>query len=189
MHSSCTLQAWLIRAQLLYPTGLVTVLRAQLLYPTGLVNPCTAPVPYRPGYSVHSSCTLQAWLLRAQLLYPTGLVTLLRAQLLYPTGLVTVLRAQLLYLTGLVNPCTAPVPYRPGYSVHSSCTQHRPGYSVHSSCTIKAWLPHSVHQGCGSGSGSVLDPYSIGSLDPDPYSEYGSRSGSRRAKMTQKSRQ
>ena len=23
-------------------------------------------------------------------------------------------------------------------------------------------------QGCGSGSGSVLDPYSIGSLDPDP---------------------
>jgi hypothetical protein len=33
------------------------------------------------------------------------------------------------------------------------------------------------------------DPYSIGSLDPDPdpYSEYGS--GSRRAKMTQKSRQ
>ncbi len=45
------------------------------------------------------------------------------------------------------------------------------------------------HQGCGSGSGSVLDPYSIGSLDPDPdpYSEYGS--GSRRAKITQKSRQ
>ncbi len=44
-------------------------------------------------------------------------------------------------------------------------------------------------QGCGSGSGSVLDPYSIGSLDPDPdpYSEYGS--GSRRAKMPQKSRQ
>ncbi len=42
-------------------------------------------------------------------------------------------------------------------------------------------------QGCGSG--SVLDPLSIGSLDPDPdpYSEYGS--GSRRAKMTQKSRQ
>ncbi len=37
--------------------------------------------------------------------------------------------------------------------------------------------------------GSV--PYSIGSLDPDPdpYSEYGSGSGSRRAKMTQKSRQ
>jgi hypothetical protein len=23
-------------------------------------------------------------------------------------------------------------------------------------------------QGCGSGSGSVLDPYSIGSVDPDP---------------------
>ncbi len=40
-------------------------------------------------------------------------------------------------------------------------------------------------QGCGSGSG--LDPYSIGSVDPDPYSEFGS--GSRRAKMTHKSRQ
>jgi hypothetical protein len=37
------------------------------------------------------------------------------------------------------------------------------------------------------GSGSVLDPYSIGSVDPDPYSESGS--GSRRAKMTHKSRQ
>ncbi len=33
------------------------------------------------------------------------------------------------------------------------------------------------------------DPYSIGSVDPDPYSQYGSESGSRRAKMTQKSRQ
>ena len=43
------------------------------------------------------------------------------------------------------------------------------------------------NQGCGSG--SVLDPYSIGSVDPDPYSEYGSGSGSRRAKMTPKSRQ
>jgi hypothetical protein len=44
-------------------------------------------------------------------------------------------------------------------------------------------------QGCGSGSGSVLDPYSIGTVDPDPdpYSESGS--GSRRAKMTHKSRQ
>jgi hypothetical protein len=42
-------------------------------------------------------------------------------------------------------------------------------------------------QWCGSG--SVLDPYSIGSVDPDPdpYSESGS--GSRRAKMTHKSRQ
>jgi hypothetical protein len=36
------------------------------------------------------------------------------------------------------------------------------------------------------GSGSVLDPYSIGSVDPDPYSESGSES--RRAKMTHKSR-
>ena len=46
-----------------------------------------------------------------------------------------------------------------------------------------------LKQGCGSGSGSVLDPYSIGSVDPDPdpYSESGS--GSRRAKMTHKSRQ
>ncbi len=46
-------------------------------------------------------------------------------------------------------------------------------------------------QGCGpgsgTGSGSVLDPYSIESVDPDPYSESGS--GSRRAKMTHKSRQ
>jgi hypothetical protein len=39
-------------------------------------------------------------------------------------------------------------------------------------------------QGCGSG--SQLDPDSIGSVDPDPYSESGS--GSRRAKATHKSR-
>ncbi len=40
------------------------------------------------------------------------------------------------------------------------------------------------------GSRSVLDPYSIGSVDPDPdpYSKSGSRSGSRRAKMIHKSR-
>ena len=37
-------------------------------------------------------------------------------------------------------------------------------------------------QGCGSG--SQLDPDSIGPVDPDPYSE----SGSRRAKITHKSR-
>ncbi len=43
-------------------------------------------------------------------------------------------------------------------------------------------LLHSILQGFGSGSG--LDPYSIGPVDPDPYSE----SGSRRAKMTHKSR-
>ncbi len=41
-----------------------------------------------------------------------------------------------------------------------------------------------ILQGFGSGSG--LDPYSIGPVDPDPYSESGS--GSRRAKMTNKSR-
>jgi hypothetical protein len=41
-------------------------------------------------------------------------------------------------------------------------------------------------QGCGSGSG--LDPDSIGSLDPDPDLESGSGSGSRRANMTHKSR-
>jgi hypothetical protein len=41
-------------------------------------------------------------------------------------------------------------------------------------------------QGCGSGTG--LDPYSIGSVDPDPDSESRSGSGSRRAKMTHKSR-
>jgi hypothetical protein len=47
-----------------------------------------------------------------------------------------------------------------------------------------------INQGCGSGTGSILDPYSIGSVDPDPdpYSESGSGSGSRRAKMTHKSR-
>jgi hypothetical protein len=37
-------------------------------------------------------------------------------------------------------------------------------------------------QGCGSG--SELDPDSIGSVDPDPYSE----SGSGRAKITHKSK-
>jgi hypothetical protein len=42
---------------------------------------------------------------------------------------------------------------------------------------------HTYKQGCGSG--SELDLDSIGSVDPDPYSESGS--GSRRAKMTHKS--
>ncbi len=41
-------------------------------------------------------------------------------------------------------------------------------------------------QGDAQGSGSGLDPDSIGSVDPDPDSESGS--GSRRAKITQKSR-
>jgi hypothetical protein len=40
----------------------------------------------------------------------------------------------------------------------------------------------------GFGSGSVLDPDSIRSVDLDPYSESRSGSGSRRAKMTHKSR-
>ncbi len=44
----------------------------------------------------------------------------------------------------------------------------------------------SLNHGCGSGSGSLLDPDSIRSVDPDPYVEPGSRS--RRAKMTHKSR-
>ncbi len=44
-------------------------------------------------------------------------------------------------------------------------------------------IRHTANQGCGSG--SVLDPYSIGSVDPD--SESGS--GCRRAKMTHKSTQ
>ncbi len=49
-------------------------------------------------------------------------------------------------------------------------------------------LSTTTHQGFRSGSG--LDPYSIGPVDPDPdpYSESGSGSGSRRAKMTHKSR-
>jgi hypothetical protein len=48
---------------------------------------------------------------------------------------------------------------------------------------VKIWICH-LHiegygrQGCGSG--SELDPDSIGSVDPDPYSE------SRRVKMTHK---
>jgi hypothetical protein len=46
--------------------------------------------------------------------------------------------------------------------------------------------PYDIMQGFGSGSG--LDPYSIGPVDPDPYLESGSGSGSRRAKMTHKSR-
>ncbi len=46
--------------------------------------------------------------------------------------------------------------------------------------------PLASRQGCGFGSGSQLNPDSIGSVDPDPYSESGS--GSRRAKMTHKSR-
>jgi hypothetical protein len=44
----------------------------------------------------------------------------------------------------------------------------------------------SLDQGFGSGSGSVLDPDSIRSVDPDPYLEFGS--GSRKAKMEHKSR-
>jgi hypothetical protein len=44
----------------------------------------------------------------------------------------------------------------------------------------------SIIQGFGSGPGPGLDPYSIGPVDPDPYSESGS--GSRRAKMTHKRR-
>ncbi len=47
--------------------------------------------------------------------------------------------------------------------------------------SARGWI-----QGFGSGSG--LDPYLIGPVDPDPYSESGSGSGSRRAKMTHKSR-
>jgi hypothetical protein len=43
-----------------------------------------------------------------------------------------------------------------------------------------------LSQGCGSGSGSLLDQDSIRSVDPDPYSESGS--GYRRAKMNHKSR-
>jgi hypothetical protein len=46
---------------------------------------------------------------------------------------------------------------------------------------------HEVAQNQGCESGSGLDPYSIGSVDPDPYSESGS--GSRKAKMNHKSRQ
>jgi hypothetical protein len=43
-----------------------------------------------------------------------------------------------------------------------------------------------VEHNQGSGSGSQLNPDSIGPVYPDSYSEYGS--GSRRAKMTHKRR-
>jgi hypothetical protein len=43
-----------------------------------------------------------------------------------------------------------------------------------------------LHQGFGSGSG--LDPDSIGPVDPDQDTDSESGSGSRRAKMTHKSR-
>jgi hypothetical protein len=43
-------------------------------------------------------------------------------------------------------------------------------------------------QGCGSVSGSGLDPDSIESVDPDPVPDSESGSGSSRAKRTHKSR-
>jgi hypothetical protein len=52
--------------------------------------------------------------------------------------------------------------------------------------TIHACAKQGFGSGFGSRSGSGLDPYSIGPVDPDPYSESGS--GSRREKMTHKSR-
>jgi hypothetical protein len=50
--------------------------------------------------------------------------------------------------------------------------------------TKVCWLVQFFKQGCGSG--SQLDPDSFGPVDPDPYSE--SESGSRRAKVTLKSK-
>jgi hypothetical protein len=59
-----------------------------------------------------------------------------------------------------------------------------PRYPVLENKTVQKKKVASKMQGCVSG--SELDPDSIGSVDPDPYSESGS--GSRRAKMTHKSR-
>jgi hypothetical protein len=58
----------------------------------------------------------------------------------------------------------------------------------HSKTNLRRLFPDKItyKQVCGSGSGFLLDPDSIRSVDPDPYSESGS--GYRRAKMTYKSR-
>ncbi len=68
------------------------------------------------------------------------------------------------------------------WSASPSTTGKSPSSSSPSTLLPRSAFLCRFFQGCGSG--SVLDPYSIGSVDPDPYSE----SGSRRAKMTQKSR-
>jgi len=72
-----------------------------------------------------------------------------------------------------------PDPDPEGPKTHGSCSGSR-------SATLPKRFRYLKRQGFGSGSGFVLDPYSIGPVDPDPYSESGS--GSRRAKMTHKSR-
>jgi hypothetical protein len=61
---------------------------------------------------------------------------------------------------------------------------------LNSTMTALATIFHGILPCCGSGwqcfgIGSVLDPDSIRSVDPNPYLESGS--GSRRAKMTHKS--
>jgi hypothetical protein len=53
---------------------------------------------------------------------------------------------------------------------------------------ITSTLSNKLGERQGFGSGSGLDPYSIGPVDPDPCSESGTGSGSRRAKITHKSR-
>ncbi len=67
--------------------------------------------------------------------------------------------------------------------VHSLHTRHHRKQAC--SCT-KYRKFRCRYKCCGSGSVSGLDPDSIGSVDPDPYSESGS--GSRRAKMIHKHR-
>jgi hypothetical protein len=62
--------------------------------------------------------------------------------------------------------------------------EHRENRGEH--VVQQMWLTELLSTGFRSESGSVLDPDSIRSVDPDPDSESGS--GSRRAKMTHKSR-
>ncbi len=41
-------------------------------------------------------------------------------------------------------------------------------FQIKSGAGFRGHEERTLNQGCGSGSGSVLDPYSIGSVDPDP---------------------
>ena len=89
--------------------------------------------------------------------------------LLYPTRYL--LFVMMVIMTLLIKIPSAKIPVHLGYGAHLCSSDMVPTRVVDPD----------------PGSGSVLDPYSIGSVDPDPYSESGS--GSRRAKMTHKSRQ
>jgi hypothetical protein len=47
-------------------------------------------------------------------------------------------------------------------------TSYSSGSAIQKVLVPTVQVPVPQHQCCGSGSGSVLDPYSIGSVDPDP---------------------